>query len=196
MRRVLQPAFITLSLLCVIALTAATGQPCSASPDSKGVVTNLNEADPSTSRDSMGAQSEERPVQQTSSGRAAAKVSACDFPNPIKPSRVDNTCKAILDDVALHLQQQADTKLVVVGNMDASEKRPNLGAERAINVKAYLSGGEAKQAIDPGRIEVRVGSAGTKTAEFWEVPAGSTFAEAGTRVVDERKIKTTTKHPW
>ena len=83
---------------------------------------------------------------------------------------MDNTCKAILDDVAKNLQQNPDSKLVIVGNAEPTEKRKNLAAERAVNAKVYLSGGEAKQAIDASRIEARTGSAGTMTSEFWIVP--------------------------
>jgi hypothetical protein len=125
----------------------------------------------------------------------ASKLSQCDFPNEKKPWRVDNTCKAILDDVALRLQQEADAKLVIVGNADPSEKRKNLAAERALNSKAYLSGGEAKQAIDPSRIEVRTGNGGTKTAEYWVVPAGATFDATGTEPVDETKVQPVPDHP-
>jgi hypothetical protein len=125
----------------------------------------------------------------------ASKLSQCDFPNEKKPWRVDNTCKAILDDVALRLQQEADAKLVIVGNADPSEKRKNLAGERALNSKAYLSGGEAKQAIDASRIEVRTGNGGTKTAEYWVVPAGATFDSAGTEAVDETKVQPVSDHP-
>jgi hypothetical protein len=125
----------------------------------------------------------------------ASKLSECDFPNKVKPWRVDNTCKAILDDVAKNLQQNPDNKLVIVGNSDPSEKRKNLAAERAVNSKAYLTGGEAKQGIDPSRIEVRTGSAGTKTAEYWVVPAGATFSGSGTDTVDESKVKAVPDHP-
>jgi hypothetical protein len=125
----------------------------------------------------------------------ASKLSQCDFPNEKKPWRVDNTCKAILDDVALRLQQEADAKLVIVGNADPSEKRKDLAAERALNSKAYLSGGEAKQAIDATRIETRTGSGGAKTAEYWVVPAGATFDSAGTEAVDETKVQPVPDHP-
>ncbi len=125
----------------------------------------------------------------------ASKLSSCDFPNAKKPWRVDNTCKAVLDDVALRLQREADARLVIVGNQEPTEKRKTLAAERAVDVKAYLSGGEAKQAIDPGRIEVRTGSGGTKTADFWVVPAGASFTEAGTQAVDESKVKPIPDHP-
>jgi hypothetical protein len=125
----------------------------------------------------------------------ASKLSQCDFPNPVKPWRVDNTCKAALDDVAKNLQQNADSKLVVVGNAEPTETRKNLAAERAVNSKAYLTGGESKLGIDPSRIEVRTGSGGTKTAEYWIVPAGATFSGDGTQTVDESKVKAVPDHP-
>src|SRR5437588_791452 len=125
----------------------------------------------------------------------ANKLSSCDFPNPVKPWRVDNTCKAVLDDVAQRLQHDPETKLVIVGNQAPTEKRRNLAAERAVNSKAYLSGGEAKQAIDPSRIEVRTGNGGTKTADYWIVPAGATFSGEGTAPVNESRIKPIPDHP-
>jgi outer membrane protein OmpA-like peptidoglycan-associated protein len=125
----------------------------------------------------------------------ASKLSQCDFPNEKKPWRVDNTCKAVLDDVAKNLQQNPDNKLIIVGNADPAEKRKNLAAERAVDSKAYLTGGEAKQGIDPSRIEVRTGSGGTKTAEYWIVPSGANFDSAGTQTVDETKVKAVPDHP-
>lgn len=128
----------------------------------------------------------------------ASKLSECDFSKMAKigkPWRVDNECKAILDDVAKNLQQNADNKLVIVGNAEPTEKRKNLAGERAVDAKAYLSGGEAKQAIDPTRIETRTGSAGTMTTEFWVVPPGATFSGEGTETVDESKVKAVPDHP-
>ena len=125
----------------------------------------------------------------------ASKLSSCDFPNKAKPWRVDNTCKAVLDDVAQRLQHEPDAKLVIVGNADPSEKRKNLAAERAVDAKAYLSGGEAKQGIDASRIETRTGTGGTRTTDFWIVPAGATFAGEGTTPVDENEVKPIPDHP-
>jgi outer membrane protein OmpA-like peptidoglycan-associated protein len=125
----------------------------------------------------------------------AAKLSQCDFPNEKKPWRVDNTCKAILDDVAKNLQQNPDSKLVIVGNADPKERRKNLAGERAADSKFYLTEGEAKQGIDASRIEVRTGSGGTKTAEYWIVPSGATFDSTGTESVDESKVKAIPDHP-
>ncbi len=126
----------------------------------------------------------------------ATKVNECAYPNVKKPWRVDNTCKAELDDVALKLQQDPDAKLVVVGNSEPTEKRKNLAGERAVDVKFYISGGEAKQNIDASRIETRTGNAGTATSEQWIVPAGATFPEAGsTTPVDETKVMAVPDHP-
>jgi hypothetical protein len=128
----------------------------------------------------------------------ATKLTDCDFTNMAKigkPWRVDNECKGKLDDVAKNLQQNADNKLVIVGNAEPTEKRPNLAAERAVNSKAYLTSGEAQLGIDPNRIETRTGSAGTKSAEYWIVPAGGTFSGAGTQLVDESKVKAVPDHP-
>jgi hypothetical protein len=128
----------------------------------------------------------------------ANKLAECDFANMAKinkPWRVDNECKGKLDDVAKNLQQNADNKLVIVGNAEPTEKRKNLAAERAVNSKAYLTGGEAKLGIDPSRIETRAGSAGTMTAEYWIVPAGGTFSEPGTQRVDESVVKAVPDHP-
>jgi outer membrane protein OmpA-like peptidoglycan-associated protein len=96
-------------------------------------------------------------------------------------SRVDNAAKAVLDDVALRLQRDADAKAVIVGQVDTTEKGRTLGGQRAINAKAYLV---KEKGIDPARIEVRSGTGG-QTADIWIVPAGATFKEEGTESVKE-----------
>ena len=116
-------------------------------------------------------------------------LSDCAFKNPMRPWRIDNECKAVLDEVAMRLHDEPESKLVIVGNAEPTEKHPNLAAERAVNSKAYLTGGEAKQAIDPNRIECRTGSGGTTTVEFWDLPPGATFSLEGTKKVDEHIIK-------
>jgi hypothetical protein len=79
--------------------------------------------------------------------------------------------------------------------LNLPEKRPNLAAERAVNSKAYLSGRRIKAGNRPDRIETHTGSAGTKTAEYWVVPAGATFSAPGTTPVDESKVKPVPDHP-
>jgi outer membrane protein OmpA-like peptidoglycan-associated protein len=118
----------------------------------------------------------------------ASKLNEIAFPDKKKPWRVDNAAKAILDDVALKLQRDADAKAVVIGSADPEEtklkKNANLAAERAYNTKEYLV---KEKGIDPSRIEVRSGGTGQK-AEIWIVPAGASFTGEGTTVVDESKM--------
>jgi hypothetical protein len=115
---------------------------------------------------------------------AASKLNEIQFKNPAKPARVDNEAKAILDDVALRLQRDADAKAVVIGFVDPGEKNgQRLAQERAANTKAYLV--QEKQ-IDASRIELRTGTAGGKRAEIWIVPAGATFSGEGTQTFTEK----------
>lgn len=125
----------------------------------------------------------------------ASKIGECDFPNTKKPWRVDNTCKAVLDDVALQLQRDPNATLVIVGQQAPEEKKPTLSAERAVNSKAYLSSGEAKQAIDASRMQTRTGNEGTTKVDFYIVPQGATFTGEGTQPVDESQIKAQGRAP-
>lgn len=117
----------------------------------------------------------------------ASKLNEIQFKNKKKPARVDNEAKAILDDVALRLQREPDSKAVVIGNFDPNEKKgQSIAQERAVNTKAYLT---QEKGIDPGRIEVRTGTAGTQTAEIWIVPPGATFNQPGAETFDASKVK-------
>lgn len=105
--------------------------------------------------------------------------------------RVDNAAKAILDEVALRLQRDADAKAVIVGQADSNEKgAKKLAAQRAVNAKAYLVN---EKGIDASRIEARTGSTPGTTAEIWLVPAGATFSGDGTEVVSDKVKATATK---
>jgi outer membrane protein OmpA-like peptidoglycan-associated protein len=118
----------------------------------------------------------------------ASKLNEIQFKDKKKPARVDNEAKAILDDVALRLQRDADAKAVVIGNAAPDEKNgASLAQQRAVNTKAYLT---AEKGIDPGRIDLRTGSAGTATSEIWIVPTGATFDQPGTQTFDVTKVKT------
>ncbi|HVP41948.1 MAG TPA: hypothetical protein VMS96_00870 [Terriglobales bacterium] len=128
----------------------------------------------------------------------ASKLNECSYTNKAKPARVDNACKAALDDYALRLQRDADAKGVIVGNKTAKEKVKNLAGQRAANVKEYMT---KEKGIDPARLETRSGSADAASTEQWIVPAGATFKQAGTEPVMEKptapakKAKTTAKKP-
>ncbi len=95
-----------------------------------------------------------------------------------RPNRVDNESKACLDDIALTLQRDTASRLVVVGNHTVEEK-PQAGAERGLNVRQYLVD---EKGIDPSRIEVRSGDAGTRTVENSLIPSGAVFSGTATTI--------------
>jgi len=112
-----------------------------------------------------------------------------------RPARVDNEAKACLDDVALNLQRSADAKAVLVGSSAANERNAaKMAAERAVNTKAYLV---TEKGIDPSRIDVRTGNAGTATVQNYLVPAGANFDNdvQGTTAVDTSTVKVS-KNPY
>ncbi len=118
----------------------------------------------------------------------ARKITDCSFSNPAKPARVDNACKAALDQVADLLQHDPNSKAVIIGESEAGEKGKDLAAQRAVNAKFYLTAGENQKGIDPSRIEVRTREGGMRV-EVWIVPEGATFNDPGTTAVDETMIK-------
>jgi hypothetical protein len=118
-------------------------------------------------------------------------------------ARVDNEAKACLDQVAVNLQNQADAKVVVVGESTADERAPkkhrhaaeeNLAAQRAVNTKEYLV---TDKGIDPSRVIVVTGSTDGQTVEDYLVPAGATFTTdvQGTTPVDENAVKPQVREP-
>ncbi|MBI4468170.1 MAG: OmpA family protein [Acidobacteria bacterium] len=70
---------------------------------------------------------------------------------PRNNARVNNMHKALLDDVALRLQQEPKSVLLIDGHCDKGEPE-SLAKSRAENVKKYLV---RDKRIDPARIEVR-----------------------------------------
>jgi outer membrane protein OmpA-like peptidoglycan-associated protein len=122
-----------------------------------------------------------------------------------RPTRVDNEAKAMLDAVALSLQQAPDSKVVIVGNSTAEEKAPpkhhhkhakviDFAAQRAVNVKAYLV---TEKGIDASRVIVVTGTTDGKTVEDYLVPAGANFSAdvQGTTPVDETVVKPEERKP-
>jgi outer membrane protein OmpA-like peptidoglycan-associated protein len=132
-----------------------------------------------------------------------SKVNSIQFPDKKRPWRVDNTAKAILDDVASRMKQDPNAKIVIIGYADG-EKAPMVGtgkkrhpmdlaAQRAVNAKAYLV---QQQGIDPSRIEVRSGTGQSMTADIIWVPQGADENNAttcpqlqNTTPVDESVVK-------
>jgi outer membrane protein OmpA-like peptidoglycan-associated protein len=82
---------------------------------------------------------------------------------------VDNRAKAVLDDVALRMQQDPSSTLVLTGASEAGES-PKLAAQRAQNAMIYLS---KSKGIDSKRITTRTGAEPVRAVEVWSVPAGA-----------------------
>jgi hypothetical protein len=128
-----------------------------------------------------------------------------------RPTRVDNEAKACLDQVALDLKQQADAKVVVIGESTQAEKdktakleklakhRKHMtveeyAAQRAVNAKDYLV---TDQGIDASRITVTTSDAEGQMVQNYLVPAGADFSTdvSGTTPVDESTVKPETRKP-
>jgi len=99
----------------------------------------------------------------------AQKLMELDF----KPNSgyVDNRSKAVLDDVALKLQQDPNLTAVLSGSADAGEPR-SMALQRAQNAMAYLT---KSKGIDPQRIQVKAGTEPGRKVEVWTLPAGATL---------------------
>ena len=112
--------------------------------------------------------------------------------DPKRPTRVDNDCKDTLDSLALRLQQAPSGNLFIVGATDETEaaSEPSYGAQRAVNVKFYLTT-DGPTKIDADRLRTNEGGAKAKAAYFYFVPTGTLCpgqADLGTPV-DEQKVK-------
>jgi hypothetical protein len=84
---------------------------------------------------------------------------------------VDNRSKAVLDDVALKLQQDPNLTAVLSGSADAGEPR-SMALQRAQNAMAYLT---KSKGIDPQRIQVKAGTEPGRKVDIWTLPAGATL---------------------
>src|SRR5271165_1432307 len=111
--------------------------------------------------------------------------------NPKKPWRVDNDCKDVLDKLALRIQQMPNGRVAIVGFTDETEvaKEETLGAQRAVNIKYYLTTDELGPKVDPTRLEPRKGGVKGKAAHFYFVPQGATFTQEESVTVDESAVQ-------
>lgn len=119
------------------------------------------------------------PVQVAPSSRQLCSINF--YRDVRRPARVDNEAKGCLDDIALALQRESDSRLVMVGNGTTSE----LAAERAFNAKLYLT---REKGIDPLRVTIRAGQTGDTSVMSSLVPAGGTFDESMSGAVDENTV--------
>lgn len=90
-------------------------------------------------------------------------------------ARVDNACKAVLQDIARQLQADPQATLVIDTYRGEKERPMNLDLQRGTNLRDRLADGSVGIAIDPNRIIVRpsgVSMDGTQ-ARMYLVPAGA-----------------------
>ena len=118
------------------------------------------------------------------------KVGECSFNDSRRPGRVDNECKATLDQVALLVQQEPNDSYVIVGYAEDDEtvKETQLAGQRAVNVKYYFTHGEGGQQINPSMLQVKAGVEKTKTVRIYRVPNGAAFTEQSV-TVDETQVQ-------
>ncbi len=102
-----------------------------------------------------------------------------------RPVRVDNEAKGCLDEIALTLNRDTTSKLVIVGKHSADET-PEAAAQRDLNVAQYLT---QEKGIDPSRIEMRTGGDLTRSLDNILVPAGATFTPGDTNTFDTNSVK-------
>ena len=113
------------------------------------------------------------------------KLCTADFDRDKKrPARVDNEAKGCLDDIALLLNRDSNSKLVLVGHHDTAEPAET-AAERALNVEQYLLD---EKGIDPARMEVRIGDGFSRSVDSILLPPGASFDPAGTATFDTGAI--------
>jgi len=142
----------------------------------------------------------------------ASALCSISFAGDVKrPTRVDNEAKACLDQVALDLKQQADAKVVVIGESNQAEKDKTakqeklakhrkhavveeFAAQRAVNAKEYLV---TDQGIDASRITVVTSTTDAQTVENYLVPAGADFTTQMSNYtpVDESTVKPEVRKP-
>ena len=103
-----------------------------------------------------------------------------------RPARVDNEARACLDDIALTLHNQPDSRLVVLGEHDVNEPEGQmLAAERVINTRAYLS---KEKGIDPSRVDLRTSATPGRDVETYLLAPGATWDQPTDEKVDESTV--------
>jgi outer membrane protein OmpA-like peptidoglycan-associated protein len=101
----------------------------------------------------------------------ATTQKAIDLNYAANSARVDNASKAVLDDVALKLQQDPGATVVLAGETEGTEPA-SLGLRRAQNARDYLV---TSKGIDSSRITVKSSTQKSRAVEIWIVPAGASM---------------------
>ncbi|MGE5325147.1 MAG: OmpA family protein [Actinomycetota bacterium] len=104
---------------------------------------------------------------------------------------VNNRSKAILDDVALKMQQDPTSTIVLSGNTEDPEPS-RLATQRADNAKTYLT---KSKGIDGQRIKTQAGAGMGRTVDITAVPAGATIPPATPAGQEPPKDQTQPQQP-
>ena len=82
-------------------------------------------------------------------------------------------------------------KVAIVGFKDQTEvvNAETIGAQRAVNIKYYLTTDELGPKVDPSRLEPRKGGTKGKAAHFYFVPQGATFTTEESETIDETAVQ-------
>jgi hypothetical protein len=102
-----------------------------------------------------------------------------------RPVRVDNEAKGCLDEIALTLNRDTTSRLVIVGRHSADES-PDAAAQRDLNVEQYLAD---EKGIDPSRIAMRTSGEPGRVLDSTLVPAGASFIPGDTTTFDSNSVK-------
>jgi hypothetical protein len=102
-----------------------------------------------------------------------------------RPVRVDNEGKACLDEIALTLNRDTTSKLVIVGR-HSDDETPDAAAQRDLNVEQYLID---EKGIDPGRISMRTSGQPGRLLDSTLVPDGASFTPGDTATFDANSVK-------
>lgn len=108
----------------------------------------------------------------------ATELSSCtSFKN--NNARVDNACKAILQDAIRRLQSDPQSQLVIYSYKGEKEKPADLDLQRGKNTRDRLADGGLGTAIDANRIVVRPSGIHTDGSQvrLWFVPANGDTSE-------------------
>ena len=112
-------------------------------------------------------------VEATAAAPEAAKINECGFKK--NSPRVDNACKAMLDDLALRLQGDPQSTASIIGMAESTERgAESLATRRAENTRTYLT---RDKGIDPSRVQIKSNAAGGQKADLWQIPAGATMPQ-------------------
>ena len=102
---------------------------------------------------------------------AATKLNELQFKQ--NSAYVDNRAKAMLDDIALRMQQDSSSMLLLAGGAEANES-PALATQRAQNTMTYLT---QSKGIDRKRILARTSSQKNRSVQVWTIPPGASMPQ-------------------